>query len=330
MKSITKVMLSAALLTQSVVPLLQASELTDPYRDSTLASIAGNTVAYVPILHAVDLSQGWYQGMRDELEPLGVKFVIRDANLNTNTGAQALTTLIAEKPAVIVVQNPDLSAYGRLLMRAESEGIHVISINMRTAAPAGSFVGPDWVSIGKMQAQVAIASCKGASREIAIVQGSPTAAANAFMMTGINDVLSKNPDVKLVANQSADWDTVKARAISQAVIKQHPEVCAIIGSWDGMDLGISAAVKEAGLTGKVQVISSGGGTQAAACDQLKSGAFDAYISYDVPKQVTELGTMIKTLLTSGVKAGQVHANVYTPLTLLTRENSSVPGTCWRL
>ena len=97
---------------------------------------AGKTVAYVPVALGFDLAQGWLEGLKKELEPLGVKIVVRDPNWNTNAGAQAVTTLISEKPDVIVVHNPDVQTYAKLLQKAEAQGIQVVQINMRSAYPS--------------------------------------------------------------------------------------------------------------------------------------------------------------------------------------------------
>ena len=61
---------------------------------------------------------------------LGVKVNVRDPNWSTNAGAQAVTTLISEKPAVMIIHNPDVQTYAKLLQRAENEGIYVVQINM--------------------------------------------------------------------------------------------------------------------------------------------------------------------------------------------------------
>ena len=63
-----------------------------------------------------------------------------------------------------------------------------------------------------------------------------------------------------------------------------------------MDSGTAAAIKEAGLTGKVFLATSGGGEQKGACDQVKSGAFDLDLSYDVPTQASNMASSIKWLL----------------------------------
>ena len=134
-----------------------------------------------------------------------------------------------------------------------------------------------------------VKACKGKSNKIAIVQGAPTAAASAYTLKGVENVLAKHPEIKVVSNQAADWDAAKAKAITQTVLKQNPDLCGIVGFWDGMDIGTAAAIKEAGLTGKVFLATSGGGEQKGACDLVKSGAFDLDISYDVPTQAQQHG-----------------------------------------
>ncbi len=114
------------------------------------------------------------------------------------------------------------------------------------------------------------------------------------------------------------------------MLKQHPDLCGIIGFWDGMDIGTAAAVKEAGLTSKVFLATSGGGEQKGACDMVKSGGFDLDISYDVPTQASNMAAMIKWLVQGGVKPGAAKQNIYTTLIPITKANASLDSTCWKL
>jgi len=328
--------LAAALLTAGLslaaanAAFAQGKGLDEPFRDGYKKALAGKTVGFIPVAMGFDLAEGWYAGLKSQLEPSGMKVVVRDPNWNTNAGAQAFTTLIAEKPAVIIIHNPDVQTYAKLIKKAEDEGIYVVQINMRSAQPSTAFVGADWVDIGERDTQAVVDSCKGKSNKIAIVQGAPTAAASAYTLKGVENVLAKNPQVKVVSNQAADWDAAKAKALTQTVLKQHPDLCGIVGFWDGMDIGTAAAVKEAGLTGKVYLATSGGGEQKGACDQVKSGAFDLDISYDVPTQASNMAAMIKWLVQDGVKPGAAKQNIYTTLIPITKANASNEGACWKL
>jgi simple sugar transport system substrate-binding protein/ribose transport system substrate-binding protein len=308
----------------------QGKGLDEPFREGYAKALAGKTVGYIPVAMGFDLTQGWYNGLKKELEPSGMKVVVRDPNWNTNAGAQAFTALIAEKPAVIVIHNPDVQTYAKLIKKAEDEGIYVVQINMRSAQPSTAFVGADWVEIGEKTMAATVESCKGKSNKVAIVQGAPTAAASAYTLKGVENVLAKHPEIKVVSNQAADWDAAKAKALTQTVLKQNPDLCGIVGFWDGMDIGTAAAIKEAGLTGKVFLATSGGGEQKGACDLVKSGAFDYDISYDVPTQASNMAAMIKWLVQGGLKPGAAKQNIYTTLIPITKANASADGSCWRL
>jgi ribose transport system substrate-binding protein len=114
------------------------------------------------------------------------------------------------------------------------------------------------------------------------------------------------------------------------VLKQHPDLCGIVGFWGGMDSGTAAAIKEAGLTGKVFLATSGGGEQKGACDQVKSGAFDLDLSYDVPTQAANMASSIKWLLQNPGKTKDAKGSIYTTLIPITKTNAATEGTCWKL
>jgi len=308
----------------------QGKGLDEPFREGYKKALTGKTVGFIPVAMGFDLAEGWAAGLKSQLEPSGIKVVVRDPNWNTNAGAQAFTALIAEKPAVIVIHNPDVQTYAKLIKKAEDEGIYVVQINMRSSQPSTAFVGADWVDVGEKDTQAVVDACKGKSNKIAIVQGAPTAAASAYTLKGVENVLAKNPQIKVVSNQAADWDAAKAKALTQTVLKQNPDLCGIVGFWDGMDIGTAAAIKEAGLTGKVFLATSGGGEQKGACDQVKSGAFDLDISYDVPTQASNMAAMIKWLVQGGIKPGAAKQNIYTTLIPLTKDTAGKEGVCWKL
>jgi ribose transport system substrate-binding protein len=330
MHSSGKATLAALALAAMAMPAMAQQGLDEPFQKSFKEALAGKTVAYVPVAMNFDLTEGWYAGMKKELEPFGVKFEIRDPNWNTNAGAQAVTSLISEKPAVMVIHNPDVQTYAKLLQRAENEGIYVIQINMGSAYRSSAFVGANWIEIGEKDTEAVVKACQGKSNKIAVVQGALSAAASAYTLKGVENVLAKHPEIKVVSSQAADWDAAKAKAITQTVLKQNPDLYGIVGFWDGMDIGTAAAVKEAGLTGKVFVATSGGGERKGACELVKSGGFDLDVSYDVPTQAADLAAMIKWLLSSGAKAGSVKGSTYTTLIPITKENAETQTACWNL
>lgn len=293
------------------------------------AALKGKTVAFVPTSLGYDLTDGWNAMVGKQLQALGVKWVVRDPNWSTDAGAQAITSLISEKPDVLLVQNPDIQSYARLLKRAEDAGIPVVQVNMRSAANTSAFVGANWVGIGEAMANAVVAKCgkgSGKSGKVSIVQGVLTAAASTFQMKGVENVLSKHPDIKVVSNQAADWDASKARAVTDTALRQHPDLCGVIGFWDGQDTGTAAAVREAKRQGDVFLVTNGGAAM-TGCNNVANGSFSAYMTYNVKQQSDELVAVIKDLLTKPKPSSMV--SKVTPVGVIDKA-SLRPDSCWNL
>ena len=228
-KTTLKTMLfGLGLIAAAASPVLAQKGLDEPFQGAFKEALAGKTVAFVPVAMNFDLTEGWFAGLKKELEPYGVKVVVRDPNWSTNAGAQAVTTLISEKPAVIILHNPDVQTYAKLAQRAKNDGIYIIQINMGSSYRSSAFVGANWIEIGERDTEAVANFCKGKSNKIAVVQGA-LSAAQAYTLETVENVLAKNPDIKVVSSQAADWDAAKAKAITQTVLKQNPDLCGIVG-----------------------------------------------------------------------------------------------------
>ncbi len=328
MKRLTTILTSLFALTGGLTPAIGGGNDLTP---AQLASLKGKTVAFVPVALGFDISDGWNAMVRRQLAPLGINFVVRDPNWSTDAGAQAISSLITDKVDVLLVHNPDLQSYARLLKRANDQGIYVTQINMQSSAHTDAFVGGNFVEAGESDANILVKTCspgKGPSNKVAIVQGALTAAASVERMRGINNVLSKHPEIEVVSNQAGDWDATKSRAITDTVLKQHPDLCGVVDFWDGAAVGSGAAIREAKKQGQVILITAGGGEQ-AGCDNVANGTYTYYDSHDVRQQAADIVSVVKEVLLSKEKPGSKNRNLFTPLTLITKD-SLRPDSCWKL
>src|SRR5579863_3282896 len=183
----------------------QAEGIDDPRRADYFKEFAGKTIAFLPVTMGIDLTDGWASVMKQQADRLGMKLEIRDPQFSADAGAQAITSLIAEKPDVLVVHNPDVQSYAKLLKRAEEAGIHVVQINMRSNYNSDVYVGADWIGIGEAEAQAVVDKCgAGTSGKVAILQGQPTSGSDSGMMKGADNVLSKHPEIKVVPIRPAN------------------------------------------------------------------------------------------------------------------------------
>lgn len=330
-KSIAAFLFGLGMLSGMAATPAHADGLVDPSRAGYLDAFKGKKVAFLPISMGFDLTQAWSSQLEKQAKQLGYSYVVRDPNWSTDAGAQALTQLISEHPDIIVVQNPDIQSYARLLKQAEKEGIYILQINMKSAYVTEGYVGTDYNGLGEMAADLIVKQCgagSGKSGKVSIVQGVVTGGASVYQIEGVQQVFKDHPEIKVVSNQAADWDASKAKSITQTVLQQNPDLCGVIGFWDGMDTGSAAAIKEAGKQGDVYLVTSGGGAQ-SACDAVQNGTFSAEINYDAMGQGRDLNTMIKVLLQDKPKPGKSKVLLYSPLTVLTKA-SLKPNSCWTL
>ena len=320
----------AAILTGGIGKARAQQSMDDPARIAHYQQFTGKRVVFVPVFMGLDLTEGWSRAMKLQSERLGYKYEVRNSNFNTAAGAQTLTSLISEKPDVIVVQNPDVTSYAKLLQQAEKVGIHVIQLNMKTNTLTYGFVGANVVQLGQLQAEEIVKTCgPGTSGKVLILDGPPTSPFSAYMQYGYDLVLNKAPGIKVVARQSTgDYESAKAKSITQVVLQQHPDLCGVLGVWDNTDVGTAAAIKEAGMTGKVFVTTSGGGGK-VSCKGLQDGSWDFYVSYDVPGQARDLTDLVSAALQDKEKVGTNKIVLYTPLVTYTR-NNVMKQSCWTL
>jgi ribose transport system substrate-binding protein len=300
-------------------------------RDPYYEGLKGKKVVFVPLAMGFDLTEGWAAIMKRQAEDLGYSFEIRDPNWSTDAGTRAITAIIAEKPDLAIIHNPDLQSYARLEQRMVKEGIKVLQVNLETTVPTDSYIGADWVKVGLIQADALVKKCgkdSGTSGKVAILEGQPTAASNLYELYAYYKVFAEHPEIKVVADQAATYDPAKARAITETVLQQHPDLCGIVGNWDNQDVGAGAAVEAAGKSDQVYIVTSGGGSQ-TGCDNIKKGLLDLIVSYDVPLQGNALNQSIVELLNSPAKAGEIKSTYFTPLTLQTKEWVASHN-CWTL
>lgn len=267
-------------------------------------AVKGKTVAWVPITMGTPIDQIWTAVMQSHFDKYGIKFIVRDPNFDSNAQLQAVTSLINEKPDVLVVQNINVSLLARELKRAMENGIYVIQVNMMSNQPSDAYVGVDNVDSGRLIAQDIVAQCGGgkSSGKVAIVQGEATSAGSLDQLKGAMEVFAADKSIKVVSTQAANWDANKANEITATVLRQHPDLCATYGHWGIMQQGAAQAVKAAGLQGKVKVYASSDGPR-SDCEMVEQGLFYKVLSYRADIQGMQIADAVLTLLQSGEKAG---------------------------
>jgi len=308
----------------------QAQEAQDdPGPAAYAAALKDKRVVLVPMAMGFDLAQGWNAFLKREVSAWGGVYDSRDPNWVTDAGTQALTDLVNSepKPNVLVVHSPDLNSYAKVLKKAQKDGIYVVLIDNPMNFPADAYVGSDWDRLGQLEAEAAVKGCeKSEKKEIGLVQGDAANATSILQYNGIMKVLKAHPEFKVVAEPFSNWDPTTSRTVTATMLQQHPDICAIIDFWDGDATGAAAAIKEAGKTDQVKLVTTGGGAT-SACKALEDGTFYAIVMTDVVGESRDMNAVIKFLLQSGQPAGTSKTYIYTLEKAYTKADLR-PGLCW--
>ncbi len=167
--------------------------------------------------------------------------------------------MVARGVNAIVIAPADSKALVPVLKRAQEAGTVVVNIDNKlddaVLAEAGvtiPFVGPDNREGAKLVGdELAKSLEKGA--KVAILEGVPTAFNAQQRRAGFEDAM-KEAGMEIVAVQSAQWEMEKANTVTAALLREHPDLAAVLASNDSMALGAAAAIKAAGKEGAVKIV----------------------------------------------------------------------------
>jgi ABC-type sugar transport system substrate-binding protein len=297
----------------------------------TVKGLRGKKVAYVPLVTGYPLFDAWTYSIKRESAIYGIELIMQDANWNTDVMTQAITSAINKKVDVIIVHNPDVKVLVNQLKQAQEAGIYVIQVNMVSNYKTDVFVGADYSGIGAQAALDIVNECSpknGKSGKVLVVQGATTAAATFDQYNGAKTIFKDHPEIKIVGDQSVGplWSSDNAKQIVSSALVQHPDLCAVYGMWDGMDVGSAAAIQAAGKQGQVLLYTSGAGSK-SICDLVSAGVVSHYYAYDAVRQGYDIMDTVKSLLLTKPPVGSQKYAIFSPVSDVTKDNVK-PWSCF--
>ena len=183
-----------------------------------------------------------------------VSLLWNSAGMDVNTQISQIQQFINQKVDAIIIAAVNSSTLGPSVAAAKAAGIPVILTNLSVPdavmKDAVSYVGPDDVKAGEQEADALMGAMqhKGA---IVVLQGPLGQSGEIDRTKGIQNVLGRNPDVKLLAMQPGDWARNKAYGIMQDWLSRYgSQITGVIGENDDMAIGAIQAMREKGLQGK--------------------------------------------------------------------------------
>ncbi len=220
--------------------------------------------------------------MQKKAEELGAELIIVDAERSPLKQIEQIESFIAQKVDVIILNPCEYEASSPAVTKALAANIPIVNVNSATKEQPTAFVGSNDIESGRI-AMKFIAEKLGGKGNIVMIQGLNGQAAQIQREQGAKEILEEFPGLKMIAQQTADWDRSKSMDLMQNWIQSYgAKINAVFAQNDEMGLGAVKALQDAGLKDKVIVVSID--AIADALQAVKKGDLDATVFQDAKKQ----------------------------------------------
>jgi putative xylitol transport system substrate-binding protein/inositol transport system substrate-binding protein len=184
---------------------------------------------------------------KKKAEELGVELKIYDGNYDPSTQINQVETMISDGVNAIILNPQDAKALAVAVDKAAAANIPVIGVNTRVDSDKlTSYVGSKDVYAGELEMQ-AIADKIGGKGNIVILDGPLGQSAQLERTEGNQNVLKKYPEIKVLAEKTANWSRSEAMTVMENWLQAFDQIDAVVGQNDEMALGARQAIEAKGL-----------------------------------------------------------------------------------
>ena len=236
----------------SLVAAGDSSNVSAPAREQAAAPL---TVALVMKTLTNPFFVEMEKGARKAEQDLGVKLIVKTGAQETSIEQQIaiVRALIGQGVDAIVIAPADSAELVPVLAEAQRAGIVIVNIDNRldqkSVAAEGMKEVP-FISVdneaGAYQSAKYISDQLAAPSEAIILEGIRTAKNADDRLRGAERAFGENPNVAVVAKETANWKIDEAHDVVAGLFAAHPEIRAIFAANDMMALGAIRYLEEAG------------------------------------------------------------------------------------
>jgi ribose transport system substrate-binding protein len=227
--------------------------------------------------------------------------------------------MIAQGANAIVIAPADSKALVPVCKKAMDSGIIVVNIDNKFDKEVLAeknvkipFVGPDNRKGAKLAGDFLAGKLKQGDK-VVVIEGIPNAFNGIQRKLGFEDAMNA-ANINIVSSQSGYWEMDKANQLVSALVREHPDLKAILCANDSMALGAVSAIKDAGKTQDILVI---GFDNIQAVQQLVK---EGKILCTVDQHADKLAIFGIEYAMEMLKQKATPADKETPVDLITAEN----------
>ncbi len=177
-----------------------------------------------------------------------IDVLFNSANLDVNTQASQVDQFISAGVDAIIVVPVQADSLAPQVASAKAKNIPFLAVNasLNSKDLAGSVL-PDDVKAGEQEMQM-MADKLGGKGNIVVLQGPLGQSGELDRTKGIQNILAKYPDMKILAKDTANWKRDEAVNKTKNWLSSFGnQINGIVGENDDMGLGALQATREAGV-----------------------------------------------------------------------------------
>ena len=200
------------------------------------------------------------KGARQAAKEMGVNLIVKTGAQETSITQQIaiIEELIRDKVDAIVIAPASSTELIPILKKAQDAKIPIINIDNQLDVEVCHKVGlvnVPFISVNNEQGAYLsaqyISSKITVPTDVAILEGMVSAQNSQDRRDGALRAFKENPNIKVVAVETANWKIDEAYTVTENLYKKFPDIGAVFCANDMMALG---AIKYLGETGKTQVL----------------------------------------------------------------------------
>jgi ABC-type sugar transport system substrate-binding protein len=282
-------------------------------------STSGGPVKTAAVIKGLD--NPFFQDMEKGIKAADASVTVQAAQDITDTSGQAdrLSSLAGQDYGCFII-NPisgnnllqgvaGLKASGKTVVNIDSP-VDPEAAKAANAVP-DTYIGTDNISAGKLAGEQ-MAKLVNEGDKVAVIGGIAGDVTSDNRVTGFTEGLGTKAEV--LATESADWDRQVALTKAGDLLRANPEIKGFFVANDVMGLGVARAVANAGLTGKVSIISVDGVPE--GLKGVESGELTATVA-QYPYAIGQMGAQACQAAAEGQSLPE---SVEAPVALVTKEN----------
>lgn len=238
-------------------------------------ALAADTIAIITPSHDNPFFKAEADGAAARAKELGYETMVMVHDDDANKQNELFDSAIAAGVKAIILDNAGADASVAAVQKAKDKGIPSFLIDREITA-TGVAVS-QIVSNNYQGAQLGaeeFVKLMGESGNYAELVGKESDTNAGIRSQGYHDVIDQYSDMKMVAQQTANWSQTEAYSVMESMLQAHPDIKGVISGNDTMAMGAYAALEAAG---RKDVIVVGFDGSNDVRDSIKNGGIKATV-----------------------------------------------------